>query len=74
MKKTIKLNEQHAQLVRENMEDFKNDVLKNLARRMYVGGDDSVSVGITGGVSPTVGTTKPFSEAFIQAGWRRSSE
>jgi len=38
MKKNIKLSEQHSELVRENMANFSNKVLRNLTETMHIGG------------------------------------
>ena len=55
MKKNIKLSEKHSELVRQNMANFKNDVLNQVAQNM------SHSIG---GV-----LEKPHSKLFGQIGW-----
>jgi hypothetical protein len=54
MKKNIKLSEKHSELVRQNMANFKNDVLNQVAQNM------NYSVG---------GLVKPHSKLFGQVSW-----
>jgi hypothetical protein len=54
MKKNIKLSEKHAEMVRQNMANFKNDVLNQVAQNM------NYSVG---------GLIKPHSKLFGQVSW-----
>ncbi len=61
MKKNIKLNENHATLVRRNMENFKSKVLSQVAQNMNEGGLQDT------------GLTKPHSKLFGKADWTLSS-
>ncbi len=59
MQKNIKLSENHTELVRRNMENFKSKVLSQVAQNMSYGGINEVA--------------KPHSKLFGQVGWTLSS-
>jgi|GEM_PF-5818320 len=62
MKKNIKLTDKQSHLVIEKLSSFKNDIFNRVSPKLeQVGGGDRELV------------VAPFSKAFVQGGWTRSS-